>query len=94
MSTRNETIYLYRNILHNHEGVSTIDMAGICPGEYVTLGTAHAEFNMASDREQIERAVEALEKAKTNARAEMQQKLTKYDEQIQNLLAITHQVTP
>jgi len=82
-------LYLLREIEATYEIVSTSDLSR--NWSYVRLGVAKdVEFTIDGDDEQLESAITALEKAKQKEMADSQVRLNKLDEQIQNLLAITH----
>jgi hypothetical protein len=89
MSTRKETVYLLRSIENSYETIGPANLAK--HAGYIVLGSGVCEFRVKSDDEQVEAAIAVLEAAKQKEQADSQVRLNKYDEQIQNLRAITHQ---
>ena len=72
--------------------VWSADVSRSFPHEYILMAEQEVEFQIAlSDDEIVRKQIDGIEEAKSKLLAETQVKINRFDEQIQSLLAITHQ---
>ena len=75
------------------EQVSRFLFGDIYPAEYIKVGTAEISITFDPRSDVVKNKVEALRKELCEVRAEAQVKAKGIEEQIQNLLAITNEVS-
>ena len=72
--------------------VWSADVSRSFPNEYILMAVREVEFQIdLSDDEIVRKQIDGIEEAKSKLLAETQVKINRFDEQIQSLLAITHQ---
>lgn len=84
------TIYFYQNVKHDYLTCRNFEIND--NPEYVLLGTLEADVSFDVDREAAtKQLVSNLQAEKKRIQADTQKQLNQIDEQINSLLAITHQ---